>query len=785
MAQARLSGIITDLQSGQVVQGAHIQMEGTQRTTFTDAGGQFSFQSVPAGKYALRITHISYKTLTDTVHIQKEAVTRTYRMEAAIHLSEELVVKGVRSDQQLAGAATMVTKEDLKQLNLGQDMPMLLAIAPSVVSSSEAGAGVGYTGMRIRGIDQNRINVTINGVPLNDPESHSVYWVDLPDFASSAEDIQIQRGVGTSTNGPGAFGGSVNILTGKLESKPYANTGTSYGSFSTMRQNLGFGSGLLANRFAFDGRVSSIQSDGYIDRAASDLSSWYLSGGYYGRKTVLKGIMMSGHEVTYQAWGGVPSEVIDTNRTYNPMGLYTDENGVVRAYDNQKDDYLQTHYQLHLIQELGDDITANATLFLTSGNGFYEEFKESQELKGYGLPDVIHGIDTLTESNLIRQKWLDNRFYGLAGSVRKGFAGGSSLTVGGSVSRYDGDHFGRLLWLQHQGSVEKDHEWYRGTGDKKDFNVYTKYLWFAGRKTTLFADLQFRYIDYEITGTDDDLRNIARHETYPFLNPKAGISYRHSDRHETWAMTGIAHREPNRSNFTDAKPGSPVPQPERLYNLEMGHRIKGNRWSAEANGYLMYYRNQLVMTGEINDVGSPVMTNVDSSFRIGLELSGGIRILPQVIWEGNVTLSMNRILHFTEYVDDWDTWGQRTAYLGTTDLSFSPSVIAGNFVRITPFKGAMVTLISQYVSKQYLDNTRNNSRKLDPWFVNHLLLQYRIAPLHLRECRFNLMIANIFNKKYESNGWVYSYFENGQRKQSDGLFPQAGIHFMAGINLGF
>lgn len=785
MAQARLFGTVTDLQTGQAVQGAHLQLEGTQRTTFTDARGQFGFQSVPEGRQVIRITHISYKTLTDTVTVRQEAVTLTYRMETAIHLSEELVVRAVRSDQQLTGAATMVTREDLKQLNLGQDLPMLLATAPSVVSSSEAGTGIGYTGMRIRGIDQNRINVTINGVPLNDPESHSVYWVDLPDFASSAEDIQIQRGVGTSTNGPGAFGGSVNILTGKLQGKAYAATSHSFGSFSTLRNSVAFGSGLLGNRFAFDGRISSIASDGYIDRASSDLASGYLSGGYYGQKTVLKAIMMTGHEVTYQAWGGVPSEVLDTHRTYNPMGLYTDANGVLKAYPNQKDDYRQTHYQLHLIQELGHDFTANATLFLTTGNGFYEEYKESQELFGYGLPDVINGNDTLTESNLIRQKWLDNRFYGLTGSVRKGFSGGGSLTVGGAVSRYFGDHFGRLLWLQHQGSVEKDHEWYRGTGDKRDYNVYAKYLWFAGRNTTLFADLQFRYIDYEITGIDDDLRNVARHETYPFLNPKAGISYRHNDRHETWAMTGIAHREPNRSNFTDAKPGAPVPRPERLYNLEVGHRIKGNRWSAEANGYLMYYRDQLVMTGEINDVGSPVMTNVDSSYRMGLELSGGIQILPMVLWEANLTLSVNKILHFNEFVDDWDTWEQHGAYLGTTDIAFSPSVIAGNSLRITPFKGAMVTLISQHVGKQYLDNTRNETRKLDPWFVNHLHLQYSITPRLFRECRFNLMIANIFNEKYESNGWVYSYFENGQRKQMDGLFPQAGIHFLAGVTLGF
>jgi iron complex outermembrane recepter protein len=784
MAQVQLEGRVTDRNSGSGISGAHVQLDGTMRTTFTDASGKFTFQQVAEGIRVIRISHISYETIFDTIWIAKKPLSLDYRLDPAYHLSEEFVVKAVRTDEQIKGSSTLIKKEALKETNLGQDLPILLSFAPSVVATSDAGAGVGYTGMRIRGIDQNRINVTINGVPLNDAESHSVYWVDLPDFASSAEDIQIQRGVGTSSNGAGAFGSSVNILTGKLQTSPYAGSSNSIGSFNTYRNNIDFGTGLLKNHFSFDGRASMIRSDGYIDRAWSDLSSICLSGGWYGKRTVLKGIMMTGHEVTYQAWGGTPSEILDTNRTYNPMGLYTDTSGCISSYPNQVDDYRQTHYQLHLVQQLPRGVTGSLTLFLTTGSGFYEEYKESEKLKDYGLPKVICGTDTFEKSDLIRQKWLDNRFYGVNWSLRKEISKGA-LTIGGSVSRYDGDHFGKLLWLRHQGYVEKDHEWYRGTGDKDDYNFFAKCTYMPGKKVILFADLQYRFINYEITGIDNDLRDIGRHETYPFFNPKMGISYRHSDRQESWLMLGIANREPNRSNFTDAKPGEPVPAAERLYDLEAGHKMSGDKWTLEGNGYVMYYKDQLVMTGEINDIGDPVMTNVDSSYRMGIEISGAFRILPQLFWEGSLTLSRNRILHFTEHVDDWDTWEQREGYLGMTDLSFSPSIIASNSLRITPLNGVSLTLVSQYVGKQYLDNTSNPERALAPWLVNHLFIQYRLQTKIFKECRFNLMIINILNEKYESNGWVYSYFENNERKMMNGLYPQAGIHLLGGVTFGF
>lgn len=782
--QSPVEGVIRDKLTGEAIAGAHVHLNGSFMNTFTNAEGKFYFTKILPGSYALKVTHVSYNTIERSVIITKEQKVLEVLMDPALHLPEDLVITAVRSDARAPGAATLVTREELKQVNMGQDVPFLLATTPSAVTTSDAGTGIGYTGMRIRGIDQNRINVTINGVPLNDPESHSVYWVDLPDFASSAEDIQVQRGVGTSTNGAGAFGASINIMTEKLNPKPYAATSHVAGSFHSLKSNLAFGSGLMNQKFAFDGRISRISSDGFIDRASSSLLSFYLSGGYYGKNTIFKAILMSGREVTYQAWGGIPSGVLDTNRTWNPQGLHTSSLGATEAYDNQVDDYQQTHYQLHLMHRFNPVWSANAALFLTTGKGFYEEYKEDEGFGDYGLPLVVNGSDTLQETDLVRRKWLDNRFGGLVWSVQRHGQRGH-LTFGGAGSLYMGDHYGTLVWIQHQGSAAMDHEWYRGDGEKKDVNVFAKYLYTLSPVLTLFADAQFRYIDYAIQGIDDDLRDITRHETYPFFNPKAGFTYSHNDRHLTWLMAGAAHREPNRSNFTDARPGQPVPEAERLINLEAGHRMTWNRWSVEANLFVMQYHNQLVLTGEINDVGSPVMTNVDSSYRAGLELGAGARLFSWLTWEANLSLSRNRILHFNVLVDDWDTWGQREEHLESSVIAFSPSVVGNSVLRFVPSDRFTISLISQYVGRQYLDNTASSDRMLDPWFVNHLHLQYILKVKNLKECRFTLMVNNLLNEEYESNGWVYRYYENGELKAMDGLYPQAGIHVLGGVTLQF
>ncbi|MFO7722680.1 MAG: TonB-dependent receptor plug domain-containing protein [Bacteroidales bacterium] len=783
-SQPAMEGVVRDRQTGAAIAGAHVFLNESYRSTFTDAEGRFRFSRLDPGVYQLMITHIAFSPYQRAVTVTEKGDSVGVLLEPRIHLSEEFIVSALRPDDRVSGATSVISKQELKAVNFGQDLPYLLSTTPSLVMTSDAGTGIGYTGMRIRGVDQNRINVTINGVPLNDPESHAVYWVDLPDFASSVEDIQIQRGVGTSTNGAGAFGGSVNIRTEQLNKDPYASMSHVFGSFNTMKNNLSFGSGLIGNRYAFDGRVSRISSDGFIDRASAKLNSFYLSGGYYGKSTVVKGVVMSGKEVTYQAWDGIPSEILDTNRTWNPQGLYYDEEGVLRAYENQVDDYLQTHYQLHVIQRINPRWNANVAIHLTTGKGFYESYKSDRKLKDYDLPLVIYGTDTITRTDLIQRKWLDNRFYGATWSLARSAKRGQ-FAIGGALNTYDGDHFGTLVWLRHQGSVSRDHEWYRGDGVKREASLYTRYLHQATAKTVLFADLQVRDIHYVITGTDDDLRDIGQSHDYFFFNPKAGASFLHNDRHETYLLTGIANREPNRSNFTDAGADGPVPGAERLFNAELGHKITHDRLSALANLYIMYYRDQLVLTGEINDVGSPVMTNVDKSYRAGVELVAGMRFTPWFTWEANATMSRNRIIGFVAFIDDWDTWGQRSEELGNTEISFSPSLVASNILRFIPVKQLSVALVSQYVSRQYLDNTGSVDRSLDPWFVNNIHVRYELKVRSIRELTLNLMLNNILNAEYESNGWVYRYYEDGVHKTSDGLFPQAGFHILGSVAVKF
>jgi iron complex outermembrane recepter protein len=783
-AQQKVEGFVRDRQSGEPIAGVQVLLGNSYRSTFTDAQGRFHLQKMVPGEYTLKITHVAYDAYEGKVIVADVPVLLEITMEPSIHLSEAFVVTAVRAEERSSGAATTIRKEELRQANLGQDIPYLLSTMPSTVITSDAGMGIGYTGIRIRGVDQNRINVTINGIPLNDPESHAVYWVDLPDFASSIEDIQIQRGVGTSTNGAGAFGGSVNILTEKLNQKPHASMNHTFGSFNTMKNSLNFGTGMINQHYVFDGRISRIVSDGYIDRASSDLLSAYFAGGYYGKRTILKGIISTGKEVTYQAWGGVAPEVLDTNRTWNPQGLYFDGEGNLKAYDNQVDDYLQTHYQLHVTHQINKMWSANGALHLTTGTGYYESYKSNRKLVSYGLPIQIAGGDTITRTDMIQRKWLDNRFYGATASLVRTCSGGTVI-MGGAINRYDGDHFGTMVWLQHASGVPKDFEWYRGDGSKLDGNIYIKMSRQLTSKLTVFGDIQYRHIDYTITGTDDDLRDIGQHHRYGFWNPKAGATLMHNDRHESWLTGGIANREPNRSNFTDAGAEGKVPQAERLFNLEAGHQFKQNRFSATVNFYWMYYHDQLVMTGEINDVGSPVMTNVARSYRAGIELIAGARLTKWLEWEANVTISSNKILDFTTYVDDFDTTIQRVEHLGKTDIAFSPALIGNHILRFKPLPHASIALVSQYVGKQYLDNTASAERMLDSWFLTHIQFQYEMKVKGINSLRFNLMCNNIFDAQYISNGWVYRYYYGGQDITEQGLFPQAGFHLLGGVTVQF
>jgi len=780
--QFKISGKIVD-ETGNPLPGANIILENTYHGTSTDLKGNFIFSKIRKGEYILKITYIGYTSVNKKVKVDAN-VYLDISLEPAMILGDEVIISATRVSDKVPVAFTNMDKDVVNERNVGQDIPYLLSLTPSFVVSSDAGAGVGYTSFRIRGTDVNRINVTVNGIPLNDSESHGVWWVDLPDFASSVENIQIQRGVGTSTNGAGAFGATVNFQTFTLQKEPYAEINSSAGSFNTFKNTISMGSGIIGGKFTFDGRLSKISSDGFIDRAFSDLKSFAVSGAYYQENTILKVIVFSGKEITYQAWDGVPGNLLSTNRKFNGIGEYTDPEGKIRYYDNETDNYQQDHFQVFYSTVLNQHLHLNAAIHYTRGEGFYEQYKENQEFSKYGLDNLIVGSDILTDTDLIRQKWLDNDFYGVTYSLK--YQGKKwDAVLGGAWNNYLGDHFGKVIWARFASNSDMDHEWYNNNGAKKDFNVFGKTNYQINSKLNLYGDLQYRRIHYEIKGIDDDFRDITQRHEFNFFNPKVGFSYIINDRQSLYYSFGIAHREPNRYNFIDADPNGPIPSPETLRDYEFGYSFKSAHYLLVANVYYMNYKKQLVLTGEINNVGSPIMTNVDKSYRAGLEITTGINILPKLNWEANVSFSRNRIIGFTEYIDDWDTWSQVSNYLGETDLSFSPNIIAGSKINYKMIKKVNVALISKYVGDQYIDNTSSENRKLDRYFINNLYINYRHKSSLFKEINLTLLVNNLFNVEYETNAWVYRYLEGGEKKVFDGYFPQAGRHYLLGLSVKF
>ncbi len=630
----------------------------------------------------------------------------------------------------------------------------------------------------------NRINVGINGIPLNDAESHGTWFVDQPDMASSLENVQIQRGAGTSANGAAAFGATINMQTSTFEPQAYAEYKTAAGSFNTFKNTVLAGTGLINGKFTVDARLSKVSSDGYIDRADADLKSFFISSGYYSGKTILKAIVFSGYEKTYQAWNGVPSEMLSTNRIYNSAGEFTDENGLTNYYENQVDDYQQDHFQFHFSHSFSQNLSLNTSIHFTHGSGFYENYKEDEDLADYQISTVTVGTEAIETSDLVNQKWLDNNFYGIVYSLnyRKNR---TDFTFGGGYNTYDGDHFGKVIWAQFLGNAKPNHEWYRSNGLKKDFNVFAKYNYRLTEKINLFADLQYRGINYRIEGIDDDLRDITQKHNFSLFNPKLGIFYQPQQNQELYLSFATANREPNRSNYVDADPAGKQPVYETLYDWETGYNYKSAVFSFSANFFYMNYKNQLVLTGEINDVGAPIMVNVDKSFRTGVELQAALKIAGKLKWDGNTTMSLNKIKDFTEYVDNWDTWGQESFKLGTTDLAFSPSFTGNSRFTYSPVNNFDISFVSAYVGKQFIDNTSNDNRILDAYFINNLTADYSFNTKLFERITLRLMVNNLLNEKYESNAWVYSYIYEGTRYKMDGYFPQAGTNFMFGVDFKF
>ncbi|MBK9290156.1 MAG: TonB-dependent receptor [Bacteroidetes bacterium] len=789
IAQFELRGRVTDAETGQGLPGAHLSLKSHGLNKVAAADGSFVFQQLKAGTYVLQVSYVGYHTDEQRIVVDANKMI-SIALKPASLLQDEVVVRATRLTGNSAATFTLLDKQAIATRNTGPDLPYLLTMTPSVVVNSDAGAGIGYTGIRIRGTDITRINVTLNGVPVNDPESHGVWFVNMPDLASSVESMQIQRGAGTSANGTAAFGASINISTLSRPDTPFVEFTTGAGAFNTFRNTLNFSTGTNAKGLNFEGRLSKISSDGYIDRASSDLRSFYLAGGWTSKRSLVKIMASSGAEKTYQAWNGIPRAALDTNRRYNPAGEIKDANGkLIGFYYNETDNYQQDYYQLHAAHELNPFHTLTLTTFLTLGKGYYENWKNNERFSKYGLPNPVVGGVEIKRSDLIRQKWLDNSFYG-AQLGHQWQQGRMSLRSGAGINHYKGDHFGYIIWSR-VAAVDNKTPWYFNTGTKTDASLFSKADIVLTDKWEAFADLHFRRIDYRIEGTHDNLRDLTQTHKFFFFNPKAGITRHLNTSTHAYLQLAIVNREPNRTAYRDLDPGQEI-KPERMYNVEIGLRTEKNNLRLESNAYMMYYNNQLVLTGKINNVGSPIMTNVPKSYRIGWENLASWKASQKLKLDGHFSLSSNRIVDFVEYVDNWNYWDdpnnqplQYEIRHGNTNISFSPSAVAGLMATWNPTGQLELGLQTNYVSRQYLDNTSSKTRSIDPYSTTNLTLSYAPTLRLAERTRLTLGIFNLFDQQYVANGWVYRYFLDGQALEMEGLYPQAGIHWMLQLNMLF
>lgn len=699
---------------------------------------------------------------------------------------EGVMVTATRATRKMPVAFSEISASELIKRNDGQSLPSLIMQSPSVIMTSDAGNGVGYSSFRIRGTDANRINITVNGVPVNDSESQEVFWVNMPDFTSSVRNIQIQRGAGTSTNGAAAFGATVSLQTESPETKPYMEYSTSAGSFGTFKNTFKGGTGLINDHFVFDARYSNVRSDGYIDRAHANLQSYFAAGTYYSQNTMIKFQTFGSSEKTYQAWTGVPSSLLKSDRTYNPCGEYK-ENGVTKYYDNQTDNYWQQHYHLMASQVLNDAWNMNLTLHYTHGDGYYEEYKAGQKFSKYALtPFVDASGNTVKKSDLVRRKWLDNDFYGAIYSANYN---GKDLhmTIGAGANNYDGDHYGRVMWVKNAIALPKpDYQYYLNTGKKFDYNGFVKATFQITPFLTAFGDLQYHGIHYTIKGTDDKAGDVDITKDWHFFNPKAGLSYSNNG-HGAFASFSTAHREPNRNNFTEAGKDE-RPTYETLYDYEAGYSYHADNFNLGLTLYYMDYDNQLILTGKISEIGEALTSNIKDSYRAGIELVGGVRILPSLTWNGNLTLSKNKIRHFVESIEvydaDWNLIQNQENKLGTTDIAFSPKLIANSMFNFH-IGSLSADFNSQYVARQYIDNTSCKDRSIDPYFISSVRVGYIFHPRFMKEVGFDVTVNNLFNEEYETNAWVYSAMVGGSRYKEDGYFTQAGTNAMARLTFTF
>lgn len=685
---------------------------------------------------------------------------------------EPVEVRSLRAGRTAPFTRTNLTKSDIEKNNLGQDLPFLLNQTPSVVVNSDAGNGFGYTGIRIRGTDATRINVTLNGVPFNDPESGGTFFVDLPDFLSSTNSIQVQRGVGSSSNGAGAFGASINLSTNEINTDRYLEFNNSYGSFNSLKNTLKFGTGLLEKHFTVDGRLSSITSDGYMERAKSDLKSFYLSGAYTSDKNTFRLNVFSGKEKTYQAWNGVPQDSLAKHRRYNSAG--TERPGL--PYDNETDNYTQDHYQAFYTRKISPLLQANLGLFYIHGHGYYQQYKAQQKYSDYGLNNQTVGGTTFTRSDLVRQLWLDNDFTGAIFSVQRRTAV-NELTFGGAFTDYRGNHFGKVVWAEK--GLSNTNRYYDHDAEKTDHNLYVKWDQKIAPHIRGYIDLQVRNVSHYIDGFKYNPTLIVDKDFW-FFNPKVGLSF-FKNYWSGYVSYSIANKEPNRDDFEAGN--TEIPKPEQLQDLELNIGWKNHSASLALTGYYMNYHDQLALTGRINDVGAYTRSNIPESYRAGLELEGAASIQSKIRVAANVTFSRNKVKNFTEYMDDYDNGGQIKNVYKESELAFSPSVTGAATLSLLPIKSLGIDLVGKYVGSQYLDNTANKSRSLNAYYTQDAQAAWHFVKGPFKKIEIVARVNNVFDKKYEPNGYTYSYFYNNQLTTENFYFPMAGINYLIGLNL--
>lgn len=701
----------------------------------------------------------------------------TQKDTTKVNQLDEVLVSAIRVTTQTPVTFSNISKEELEKRNLGQDIPLLLNFLPSVVTTSDAGNGFGYSGIRVRGSDASRVNVTINGIPYNDAESQGTFWVNMPDFVSSVESIQLQRGVGTSTNGAGAFGASLNLLTDATSQKSSAEVSNSFGSFNSRKHTVKFGTGLMNDHFEVAGRVSNIHSDGYIDRASSDLKSYFLQGTYVNENTLIKALVFGGKEKTYQSWNGLEDpEKLENDRTYNTAGEYVDDNGATRFYDNETDNYNQDHYQLHWTQKWNSNWSTNLAFHYTIGKGYYENYKVGENVMDYALePQVIDG-EEVSETDLIRQKWLDNDFYGTTFSTNYKNEK-IDFIVGGGYNKYEGSHFGNVLWTRSIVLPVNNFKYYDDSSTKTDFNIFAKANYKITDKFSLFGDLQYRNVNYSANGDDTGLVD----DSFNFFNPKAGLTYEVNDKNNIYFSFARANREPNRNDYESGNP-----KPEKMNDFELGWRYSTKKTKLNINGYFMKYKDQLVLTGALNDVGAPIRENSGNSYRLGLEVDAAFYLSDKWILRPNATASTNKN---EDFVFQRDGVLQN---LGNTNIAFSPNIIFGNAITFMPTDNLQFTFLSKFVGEQYMGNIDSEGSRLDSYAVNDFNVSYELRTKSVfKSIIITGLVNNIFDYKYESNGYFYTYDDDFSDPdaittiEGAGYYPQAGINFLVGLTLKF